>query len=77
MGYYTDDLSKGFNTPIIAEYKNDEWYNTGNLKQNRNAHGVITYGSMTMVIGGQSADMQPWVIFNKSFNDVNGIIDKS
>ena len=38
---------------------NDEWFNAGNLKQTRTAHGVITYGSLTMVIGGQSADMQP------------------
>ena len=37
---------------VIAEYKNDEWYNVGNLKQSRYAHGAITSGPLTMVIGG-------------------------
>ena len=41
------------NTPIIAQYKNDEWHNVGNLKQTRHGHGAITYGSLTMVIGGE------------------------
>ena len=41
---------------VIAEYKNDEWFNIGNLQQARSSHGAITSGSWTMVIGGGSAD---------------------
>ena len=46
-------------SPIIAEYKNDKWYNVGSLKQSRHSHGAITSGSFTMVIGGESADYKP------------------
>ena len=49
----------GGRTPIIAEYKNDQWYNVGSLKQSRHAHGAITSGSLTMVIGGCSTDSKP------------------
>ena len=45
-----------YNIPIIAQYKNDEWYNVGNLKQTRHGHGAITSGSLTMVIGGYNPD---------------------
>ena len=55
IGGWTADLSTGHKTPIIAEYKNDQWYNVGSLKQSRHAHGAITSGSLTMVIGGASA----------------------
>ena len=41
---------------VIAEYKNDEWFNIGNLQQARYSHGAITSGSWTMIIGGSSAD---------------------
>ena len=41
---------------VIAEYKNDEWFNIGNLQQARYSHGAITSGSWTMVLGGSSAD---------------------
>ena len=51
-------------TPIIAEYKNDEWYNIENLKQARHGHGVITSGSLTMVIGGSIKGGQLWVLIN-------------
>ena len=44
--------SENYSTTIIAEYKNDEWYNVGNLKQSRYAHGAITSGALTMIIGG-------------------------
>ena len=47
------------NSPIIAQYKNDEWHNVGNLKQTRHGHGAITSGSLTMVIGGYTYDYQP------------------
>ena len=61
IGGYTGDSSTGRRTPIIAEYKNDQWYNVGSLKQSRHAHGAITSGSLTMVIGGRSSDSQPYV----------------
>ena len=41
---------------VIAEYKNDKWFNIGNLQQARYSHGAITSGSWTMIIGGSSAD---------------------
>ena len=56
IGGFTFDSSTGYQTPIIAEYKNDQWYNVGSLKQSRNGHGAITSGSFTMVIGGSSPD---------------------
>ena len=39
---------------IIAKYKNDQWYNVGNLNTLRSNHGVITSGSSTLVIGGNA-----------------------
>ena len=59
LGGYTHDSSTGYKTPIIAEYKNDQWYNVGNLHQSRHAHGAITSGGLTMVVGGSSADVKP------------------
>ena len=40
----------------IAEYKNGNWKNIGNLAQARRGHGAITSGSVTMVAGGESND---------------------
>ena len=40
----------------IAEYKNGNWKNIGNLAQARNGHGAITSGYVTMVAGGFSSD---------------------
>ena len=39
-------------TSTIAEYKDGDWKNVGNLVQGRHAHGAITSGSITMVVGG-------------------------
>ena len=39
-------------TSTIAEYKDGDWKNVGNLAQGRHAHGAITSGSTTMVVGG-------------------------
>ena len=61
IGGWTADSQTGSRTSIIAEYKNDQWYNAGNIKQSRHAHGAITSDSLTMVIGGSSADDHPWV----------------
>ena len=59
IGGWTGDSSTDSRTPIIAEYKNDQWTNVGNLNQPRHAHSAITSGSLTMVIGGSSTDGQP------------------
>ena len=39
-------------TSTIAEYKDGNWKNIGNLAQARHAHGAITSGSIIMVVGG-------------------------
>ena len=49
-------ISESDYSSVVAEYKNDEWFNIGNLQQARSSHGAITSGSWTMVIGGGSAD---------------------
>ena len=41
-------------TSTIAEYKDGNWKNVGNLAQARHAHGAITSGSITMVVGGEA-----------------------
>ena len=38
---------------IISKYENDNWSLRGNLKRRRESHGSITYGTTTIVIGGQ------------------------
>ena len=43
-GYVTKD--------IVAEFKNDQWRRLANLNQGRDAHGSITFGGQTMIIGG-------------------------
>ena len=42
--------------PTIAKYENDNWSLHGNLKRRRKAHGSITYGTITLVIGGYTDD---------------------
>ena len=58
IGGFIQASATGERTPIIAEYKNDQWYNAGSLKQSRHAHGAITSGSLTMVIGGSNRNSQ-------------------
>ena len=41
---------------VIAEFKNDAWRQLGTLTKGRYAHGSITLGAETMVIGGNSDD---------------------
>ena len=36
----------------IAKYKNDQWFEVGNLNTARHGHSVITSGSLTFIIGG-------------------------
>ena len=59
IGGWSGDSSTDDRISVIAEYKNRQWYNAGNLNQSRHAHGAITSGSLTMVIGGSSADSKP------------------
>ena len=56
IGGFTYEVAAGYKTAIIAEYKNDRWYNVGNLHQSRHGHGAITSSGLTMVVGGSSAD---------------------
>ena len=39
-------------TRIIAEYRNQQWKRVGDLTQARYAHGSISIGQKTMVVGG-------------------------
>jgi len=57
IGGYTN--GSPYLTSTIAEYKNGNWKNVGNLAQARNGHGAITSGSITMVVGGESNDYSP------------------
>ena len=41
-------------TSIVAEYKNGNWKNVGNLTKAKEGHGAITSGSITMVVGGDT-----------------------
>jgi len=59
IGGFTNVSSEGLRTSIIAEYRDDKWNIVGNLKQARQAHGAITSGSLTMIIGGESIDGTP------------------
>ena len=43
-----------FTSNIVAEFKNDQWRRLANLNQGRYAHGSITIGGQTMIIGGGS-----------------------
>lgn len=43
-GYYTKD--------IIAQFKDDQWYQLGSLNQGRWAHASLTIGDETIIIGG-------------------------
>ena len=54
IGGYTAGSPSYIST--IAEYKDGNWKNVGNLAQARYAHGAITSGSITMVAGGVSND---------------------
>ena len=50
IGGYTGGSPRYIST--IAEYKDGNWKNVGNLAQARYGHGAITSGSVTMVVGG-------------------------
>ena len=52
-GYITE---KGYRSSTIAEFKNDQWRNLGDLQQARYSHGAIKVGSLTYIIGGVSSD---------------------
>ena len=50
IGGYTNGSPSYIST--IAEYKDGDWKNVGNLRQGRHRHGAITSGPTTMVVGG-------------------------
>ena len=41
---------------VIAKFENDKWSPYGNLRKCRYAHGSITFGTNTLVIGGKPDD---------------------
>ena len=46
----------GSSSQIIAQYKDDEWFNLGNLAQRKHSFNAITFthfsDSITMIVGG-------------------------
>ena len=40
----------------VAEFRNNQWRNLGSLTRGRYAHGSITIGQETMIIGGYTSD---------------------
>ena len=54
IGGYTYGSPSRIST--IAEYKDGNWKNIGNLAQARRGHSAITSGSVTMVASGNSYD---------------------
>ena len=55
IGGYTSEFPY---TSTIAEYKDGNWKNIGNLAQARH-HVAITSGPITMVVGGYAIDGGP------------------
>ena len=37
---------------LVVEFRNDQWTNLENLNKGRYAHGSITVGTGTMIVGG-------------------------
>ena len=54
--YIIGGYQSGSHSQRIAEYKNDQWRDVGNLTQGRYAHGSISVGTKTMVVGGYTSD---------------------
>ena len=40
---------------LVAEFKNDEWRQLDDLNKGRYAHGSITIGTQTMIVGGATS----------------------
>ena len=43
-GYYTEN--------VVAEFKDHQWSQFGNLNKGRHYHGSLTVGDQTIIIGG-------------------------
>ena len=60
IGGFDHASSGDTRTDIIAQYKDDAWFNLGNLAQRKDAHGAIAFThfseSITMIIGGYTSD---------------------
>ena len=63
MGGYTKGTPDV--TSRIAEYKNGEWIDGGNLAQARYGHGAITSESKTLIIGGTHNDGTKYVLVHE------------
>ena len=40
------------NIATVAQFKNNQWINFGDLNTARGHHGSVTFGQETMVVGG-------------------------
>ena len=40
------------NQNLVAEFRNDQWAQLDDLNKGRYAHGSITVGTQTMIVGG-------------------------
>ena len=47
-----DENSNGISTSIVAEFKDGQWTEFGNLLKSRSYHRAITFNGKTMIIGG-------------------------
>ena len=66
IGGYDDTQSSALD--IIAKFENNEWSLYGKLRQPRNGQGSITYGTQTLIIGGQEYQ-DKWVIVKYHFQN--------
>ena len=48
-------LADGVRTTVIAQFKNDDWFHVGNLKESRHRHNALTFETMTMIVGSSGA----------------------
>ena len=67
----------GSSSQIIAQYKDDEWFNLGNLAQRKHSFNAITFthfsDSITMIVGGYAES--GWV-FQINIHSPGTAIDK-
>ena len=49
-------IGGGSTQNVIAEFKNDQWRRLDDLNKGRYAHGSISIGRQTMIIGGYTSE---------------------
>ena len=53
-GWIGTDIADHWKTSIIAEYKNNEWRNVGNLNEIKSSHSAIFHNGEYFIVGGQA-----------------------